>query len=125
VVIEIDEKTVGLWSLTTAAKTDFLAVICEIEPDKKYKLTYRFRYHKDDGVFESKDEKHWYEGTLSGTRSYVVLTFRNIAKEMAMVAGEPLYEVMMDERGPDDFTRRLQDLPGAYARYQPARRAQG
>jgi phage terminase large subunit-like protein len=122
-VIELDEKTVGIWFLATSPSQDFLAGICEIEPEKKYRLTYRFRLIKDDKVFDdSEDEKHWYDGTLTGTRNFVVFTFRRIVREMQQVSeGGELYELMMDERGPDDFIRRLQDMPFAYSRQIPAR----
>ena len=110
-MIEFDEKIVGVWFLTTIPdKQDWLAAIRELKPDAEYELTYRFRYYEDKKVWDSKDKKNWYKGTLTGTKNYVVMTFRQVAKGLAEHSPAPLYEVMND-RGYDDFIRRFQDQP--------------
>ena len=81
-MIEFDEKIVGVWYLVTTEAQDWLAAIRELEPDAKYELTYRFRYYKDHKIFDSDDTKNWYHGTLSGSRNYVVLNMRRIAREL-------------------------------------------
>jgi hypothetical protein len=73
-----------------------MGAIRELIPNEKYLLTYRFRYYKDDKVFDSEDTKNWYEGTVSGTRNYVVQSFRQVANKLAAKAIEPLYELMND-----------------------------
>ena len=40
---------------------NYMALVHQDEPGGPWKLTYRFRYFKDDKVFDSEDEKHWYE----------------------------------------------------------------
>lgn len=115
-MIRFDEKIVGVWFTSTIpAKQDWLAAIREIEPDVKYELTYRFRYYEDDKFFDSKDKKNWYQGTISGTRNYVVLTFRQVAKALADKAEGSSYEVMND-KGYDDFMRRFNDQPFVVAK---------
>lgn len=39
---------------------DFLAAIEAVEDEPGFKIQYRFRYHKDDEVWDSKDIKKWY-----------------------------------------------------------------
>lgn len=66
-MIVLDEKIVGVW-FVGYEKTDLLAAIRELKRDEEYELTFRFRYHKDEKIFDSKDEKHWSRGLVHGTR---------------------------------------------------------
>jgi hypothetical protein len=117
VCIILDEKIVGLWNFhMKTPEGDYLAAIRELERDVKYELTYRFRYYKDDKVWDSKDEKHWCQGTLSGTRHYAVSSFQMIVNMLAKMQGSPTYEVLMDEKGLDDFMRRVEALPSMFMR---------
>jgi hypothetical protein len=120
-MIVMDEKIVGVWFVVTILDCqDWLAAISEIEPDVKYKMTYRFRYYKDDlQPFESKDRKSWYEGEITGTRTYCILSVRKVAEMLhgASKAGEPLYEVL-NNNGIDQFTRDFQDLPFVFGRFE-------
>lgn len=115
-MITIHEKTVGIWFIGISDKQDWLAGLTEVEPDSKYLLQYRFRYHNDDKIFDSKDKKNWYEGTVSGTRNYCLLSLRNVAQELALRAGgQTVYEIL-NEGNMEDFMRRFQDMPFAFAR---------
>lgn len=106
----LDEKIVGVWFLATMETQDWMASVREIEPDTKYELVWRFRYYNDDKVFDSEDRKSWYQGTVSGTRSYVIAAIRKTAEMIATISPYPLYEVLND-KGIDDFMRRFQDMP--------------
>ncbi len=119
-MIVLDEKIVALWYLSTILNgQDWLAAVRELVPDEKYELTYRFRYYNGDqskNPFEDGDKKNWYRGELSGTRAYVLSCIRVMAKEMEKWAsGGPLYELVND-KGLDDLTRRLSDMPFTYMR---------
>jgi hypothetical protein len=119
-MIIFDEKIVGVWFLSVAPGVDWLAAVREVEPELKYELTYRFRYHKDDKSFDSKDEKHWYEGTVSGTRNYVTMTIRSLAKEMRDRSGHYdrySYELLNDG-DLDAFMRKWQDAPFVFGRME-------
>jgi sigma54-dependent transcription regulator len=116
-MIELDETVAGIWILQITPTQDWLAAIREIEPNQKYELTYRFRYYNDDKVFDSDDEKNWYRGTLTGTRAYVLGTFREVAKNMESIAVGNLCELLND-KGIEDLKRRLFDAPGIYARQE-------
>jgi hypothetical protein len=120
VAIIFDEKIVGLWNfpITIPIVGDYLAGIRELVSDEKYELTFRLRYFKDDKVFESKDEKHWYQGTLSGTRNFVVGSFREAVKMLAAMqqAEEQITEVLNEKRDLRDFMKRVERLPFMYLR---------
>ena len=117
--VALDEKIVGLWFLSTTETSDWLAVVRELEPDTRYELIYRFQYYKDDKAFNSKDEKNWYQGTVSGTRNFVIAAIRSAGELMAMGTPHTLYELIND-KGVDDFMLRLQDMPFATVRVGPA-----
>jgi hypothetical protein len=115
-VIRFDEKIVALWFVATIPdEQDWMAAIRELVPDEKYELVYRFRYYKDDKAFDSEDKRSWYRAELTGTRNYVLLTFRNLAERLHLASSGPLYEVLND-KGMDDFLRRFQDMPFVHAR---------
>jgi hypothetical protein len=115
-VIEFDEKIVGVWFLATIPDhQDWLAAIRELEPDAKYEMTYRFRYYTDGPDPFNDDKKNWYKGTLSGTRNYVILSFRSVAETMKSLSPAPLYEVM-NNGDYEDFMRRFNQMPFVFAR---------
>jgi hypothetical protein len=74
-MIVIDEKLVGMWQVGLP-KSDWLAGVREIVPEEKYELVYRFRYYKDEKVFESQDTKNWYKAEVTGSRHYVISSIR-------------------------------------------------
>jgi len=118
--ILMDEKIVAIWFLATIpGHQDWMAGLREIVPDEKYELTYRFRYYEDDKIFESKDKKNWYEGEVSGTRSYCIAAVRSVGQMMAKVTagGQKLYE-LVNEGDLAEFGRRFRDMPFAFARME-------
>jgi hypothetical protein len=117
--IILDEKVVGLWNFhLRIPEGDYLAAIRELVPEEKYELTYRLRYYKDDKVFESKDEKHWWQGTLSGTRNYVVLGFRSAVEILAQVQRSEVYEVLNETGDLREFMKRVERLPSMFLRQE-------
>ena len=117
-MMTLDEKIVGIWYLVTIQNhQDWMAAIREIEPDKKYELTYRFRYYKDDKAFDSEDKKNWYSGICTGTRSYVIACISFTAKQLELKADGELYELLNDH-GYDKFIREFQDAPFVYMRHE-------
>lgn len=116
-MITLDEKIVGIWFMNPMPGQDWMAAVNEIEPEAKYKLTYRFRYYKDDKAFDSEDKKNWYEGEVTGTRSYVIAAMRHVAQTLAEKSGEagPVYEVLNDG-DVQKFRRTLGDMPFVFMR---------
>lgn len=120
-MIVIDEKIVGIWTVQTMPGQNWMAGIRELVPDQKYELVYRFRYEVDDKVFDSEDHKSWYEGVLSGTRNYVLQSFRQVAHTLAATSVGPLYEILNENGDLKDFQRRLFDCPPMHARMVPSK----
>lgn len=115
-MMTLDEKIVGIWYLTTIFNhQDWMAAVREIEPNQKYELKYRFRYYKDNKQFDSEDKKNWYEGTFTGTRSYVIAAIRFTAKELEKRADGDLYE-LLNEHGLDQFMREFEKMPFVFMR---------
>ena len=114
-MITIDEKTVGIWNLQTTESQDWLCSIRELVADEKYELMYRFRYGKDDKIFDSEDKKNWYRGEVSGTRNYVLGSIRAVAQTLAGVAVGSLCEVM-NNGDVKEFLEKIAEMPGMYVR---------
>ncbi|HTF64900.1 MAG TPA: hypothetical protein VK638_19660 [Edaphobacter sp.] len=118
-MIVFDEKIVGVWYLETIpGYQNWMAAVRELEPERKYEVTYRFRYQEDDKVFDSKDRKSWYRAETSQTRAFVVAGIRNAARKLEEVSkGGKLYELMNDgDFG--KFQREFQDLPFVFVRQE-------
>jgi hypothetical protein len=116
--IVLDEKLVGIWFLGLSDKSDWMAGLTEVTPDEKYELKYRFRYHEDDKIFDSADRKNWYEGIVTGTRNYCILSMRSIGKRLEEKAQGQLYELLNDTGDPNDFRREYMKLPFVFARME-------
>jgi hypothetical protein len=119
-MIIVDEKTIALWRFRIDEKTDWLGVLREETPDQKYKFEYRFRYYKDDEVFEaSKDTKHWYSMVCSGTRNFVLKSLRLVVSDIVTARSQfpgSLSEFVNDDGDYQTFMRKIMDAPGMYAR---------
>lgn len=71
-MILLDEnRTLAIWYAPINKDLDFLGCLQRPEhpttrpdgsprPPGEYDFDYRFRYYRDDNVFHSQDEKHWY-----------------------------------------------------------------
>lgn len=71
-MIVLDEtKTIAIWYAPLNKELDFMGCLQHPDDPEKdrdgnprqpggYDFNYRFRYYKDDMVFHSEDEKHWY-----------------------------------------------------------------
>lgn len=116
-MITLDAQVVGIWFLTISPTSDWMLCLRELEADVRYEIIYRFRYYKDDKVFETEDKKSWYRATGEGTRAFSIAAMRMMAAEMARVASGPSYEIMND-KGIEDFMRRFMDMPFAYFRME-------
>lgn len=118
-MIEFSSKTVACFFLGTAPAegVDWLAAITEIEPEAKYKVVWRFRYHKDDKAFESKDRRSWMEFEVSGTRAYSIAGLRSVALLMQSTAQDPnSYYEYINNGDINAFLRKIQDAPFMYVR---------
>jgi hypothetical protein len=119
-MITFDEKIVGIWFLGTVnGHQDWLAALRELEPDRRYELTYRFRYHDDDKVFDSKDRKNWYRGEIANTRAFAIAGIREAVRQLASASdGKPCELMMNEERDVEKFFLEFEKLPFVFARME-------
>ena len=116
-MITLDNTIVGVWNILME-ESDWLAAINEIEPDVKYKLTYRWRYIKDEKIFDSKDIKRWYEAEVGGTKAFCIASLRTVGCQLAMASKSKLNEMLNEDNDLPKFMERLADMPGMYVRIE-------
>lgn len=119
--IIVDEGFIAMWHFMPSADIDFIGGLSRGEPSpqpidmdrkQKMKLVYRFRYYKDDLVFHSEDEKHWYELTIiDRTPREALDATRDIVHKIAGAMDSKVTEIVVDERGPQGVVDRMQKLP--------------
>jgi hypothetical protein len=117
-VIVLDEKFIAMWYFMPEEKLDFMgSLMATQEPvvmNQKQELNfeYRFRYYKDDLVFQSDDEKHWYGIKITDNTPQEALDkIRGMVEILAKVSKRPLTEIVIDERGVMGVVERMQALP--------------
>lgn len=116
-MIEFDEKIVAIWYVSTIPdKQDWMAALREVEPDQKYHLKYRFRYYRDDKIFDSDDKRNWYEGICTGTKNYCILSLRSVAAELARKANNAKVYETLNEGDYSDFIKRFEAQPFVFMR---------
>jgi hypothetical protein len=120
-MIVIDDNIVAIWFMPTADQQDWLCAISEIEPDKKYKIVYRFRYHVDEkNPFESDDRKSWYEGSFTGTRHYAISSMREVVKTMWAATGRGPHKTwpyeIVKTGTLEEFTKKYLDAPFVFVK---------
>jgi len=116
--MRIDESMVGIW-FVTIPNGNMLAALHRVA-ERTYKLTYRFRYYKDDRAFDSADEKNWYSGTLSNAdESYIT---DRISKAMATLRvstrGE-YHELLRGTKTFEEFKAEFFKLPFVHIKEVP------
>lgn len=79
---------VGIWQAAINGG-DFMAAMWRNDQDHVWEAKYRFRYHKDDKVFNSQDTRKWYR-LRSQDDSYTEKEKMKYALDQLMVAGEAL-----------------------------------
>jgi hypothetical protein len=117
--VNVTKQLVGIWFLALTEKSDWLCSLTEVELEKVYEISYRFRYYEDDEVFESKDRKSSYRAEVHSTRSYAIACIRSIADGMkkAGASGE-VDELLMHKGDIDRFMKELSDKPWAFMRIE-------
>lgn len=112
--IEITERTIGIWFLYLNDSSDWMAGLWR--EDDGIHLSYRFRYYRDDKLDEtSEDEKNWYSLMTGESVQVSIRTVRDLIEGMQeeLGAGES-WEILMGERGVEDFTKEFLSMPWAH-----------
>ena len=120
-LIEVTDKLVGIWFLGLTEHSDWLCGLSELQLDVEYQISYRFRYHKDGKIFDSKDERSVYRATIKSTRAYAVAGVRLMADRLTQAgATRAVEEILVHDGDLDRFIRELQDKPWAFCRMESA-----
>lgn len=78
----------------------------------KIEIEYRFRYFEDDKVFDSKDRKSYWSGTVTADKQNAVLYMREMIKQLAP---GPWDEILMGPGGQEAFIKELMSKEWANA----------
>jgi hypothetical protein len=81
---------VGFWSFALPENTGNFLACAWRQPDESttWHFQYRFRYYRDSKVFESDDERHWWEGTAKNkTQEQFEADFTRCMNQIALKAG--------------------------------------
>lgn len=109
----LDENTLGIWSVHLGAG-NWLAQLAR-EGDKLV-LTYRFRWYRDDRVYDSQDNKSWFRAeTKSLDIGRGVEAARRLYGEI--LQANPTnkgWELLRGERSVDEFFDKLFTMPGMH-----------
>ena len=113
--IHIHEDVVGIWFLGYG--TDDLLMHLEKAGDN-FKLTYRFRYYRDDKTHDSQDIKNWYEAILSGETEESVIEHMHRVINLAAKVRKPdeYHELLMSNKTVDQFMEEFMKLPFVHAK---------
>ena len=113
--IELDENIyiVGMWfSSDPISGNDWLATIIR-DPDHptRYKGSYRFRYIKDDKIFDSEDEKSWTDFTCEDNIPETQIIEGMAYLQEAISAGYPDMDKIIVQDGIDKFFELAEGKP--------------
>lgn len=111
--ITINENLMSIWFFSFAGG-DWMAGVSKT-PDGQGKVDYRFRYYKDDKVWDSQDSKHWYEakGPLSRIEALTERIFE-MAQELMPVTGT--YVLKRGARSDEEFLSEFEHAPFVHSR---------
>lgn len=123
-MIEIEQDTyyVGMW-LAATRKGDFMCTMWLDPIQKVWVARYRFREHKDEKIFGSKDRKTWYEvRSTNGSTDHKLILRNGIdeALRIGEVAGK-VFNIVFHECEGDG--RKFQEIlndphtQGVYVRH--------
>lgn len=108
----------GMWFLRGDG-LDFLASVFR-DSGQAFRCIYRFRYYKDDKVFDSKDKKSWYEfrfrRDVEETEAESIIdgmvkTLVDDADFSEGVTGPPVEKIMLHTEDCEEIMKRLKQIP--------------
>ncbi|HEX9640570.1 MAG TPA: hypothetical protein VGB13_04580 [Candidatus Krumholzibacteria bacterium] len=93
------------------ADGDVLGAVYRDEGESAWRFWYRFRWYRDARVFESEDQKTFYEGTASADLGETLTAMR--AALGVLVARGPFEEIVVDSADPEIVITLLGEQPWA------------
>jgi hypothetical protein len=130
ITIDSQYPPLGLWFIALDDKTDFMGCLAPLMRTDKtpepgsYTFDFRFRYHKDDLVFDSEDVKSWYHvETRESTPDNAIAKIREVVLRLAEMQSHdgprpPDVDELLYRNYPDfqAFLNAFQNKPYAYAK---------
>lgn len=115
-MLMIDEKTIGLWSVALGDSGNWLALLAR--KDQGITLTYRFRWYRDDKVYDSKDKKNWYQVEAKSTSPErgIEITRKAFNDILHASVANKGWELLRGERNMEEFMAELVKMPGMHAK---------
>lgn len=113
-MIEVTEATVGIWQVALPDGNWFAHMARR--SGGGFEILYRFRWYRDQKVFDSRDVKHWWRGTVSSVSEDECLSkMRAIVAELAQAGGLSSWELIRGTKPLDEFMAALLKMPGIHA----------
>ena len=114
-MIEITQRTVGLWYVTLPSG-DWMGAVDALDGGR-FKMTYRFRYYRDTKVFsDSKDVKNWYSGE-GDDFGHAVRAMREIVRLLKRTGGGESFENLRGDSSVDEFMARWDAQPFVHKKH--------
>ena len=108
-MIEFNEDIKGIWCAAFEGGDYLLALY----PSK---IVFRFRYHKDDKIFDSKDKKSWYTAKSPGLPlEKQIIHLRDMMKEVKLYDIE---EVLRGDMNLEEFTAEFVKMDSAHISFE-------
>jgi hypothetical protein len=131
-MILLDEsKTVAIWHASLNENSDFMGCLQHPDDPEKdsegnprapggYDFNCRFRYYKDDLVFESDDDKHWYHIELGPMpREEAIAKIRLATEAMTRITGDnPHLDELIFDGDWHTFYEKFKSMPWAHVRVE-------
>lgn len=124
IILESANPPIAIWFVGLGDKLDFMGCLKRASAQSpEFHFDYRFRYHRDDKVFDSEDEKHWYHmSARDKTEDEILAITRDLvlqvcAKDKEFGNNPQLSEMLY--RNYNDFAhfmREFQNQPWAYSK---------
>jgi len=101
--IVLDEaRTLALWYTLLNKDVDVLGCLQLALGDYKetpthFEFVYRFRYYRDDNIFHSQDEKHWYSVKIKGSQAEAMARIRSILERMIVLVSDNHVQPKLEE----------------------------
>ena len=121
-----DNPPLGMWFIALDEKTDFMGCLQPVKENPgSFRFDFRFRIHRDDKVFDSEDEKHWYHMQTKEptTPDEIIHKTRGIILRLAEMqprdgASPPEMDELLyrDYNNWDAYMEAFQSKPYAYAK---------
>lgn len=100
----------GFWVVSDPGVHDWMANAAKRADSGDWELEWRFRYYKGEEVWDGKDEKSWYGGTIGGEAPEEVVINAMEVMQKALVAegfGESTETIMVQSTDVDLMIEKL------------------